>query len=96
MATEIEDLLEHFDRYRAVTLEHLEHLTDEQLTWRPRPDAFSCAQHFVHIVQKEDFYMRGLFERDWNPLISRCARALAACDWAPCASASGESHGTVH
>ena len=66
MATEIEDLREHFDRYRAVTLEHLDRVTDEQLTWRPRPDAFSCAQHFVHVAQTEDFYMRGLFQRDWN------------------------------
>jgi len=67
MATEIEDLREHFERYRAVTLEHLDRLTDEQLPWRPRPDAFSCAQHFVHLVQTEDFYIRGFFHGDWNP-----------------------------
>lgn len=66
MRTEVEDLREHFDRYRAVTLQHLERLTDEQLSWRPRADAFSCGQHFVHLVQTEDFYMRGLFQRDWN------------------------------
>lgn len=67
MASEIDDLREHYDRYRAVTLKHLEHLSDDQLLWRPRPDAFSCAQHFVHLVQTEEFYMRGLFEQDWNP-----------------------------
>jgi uncharacterized damage-inducible protein DinB len=65
MPTEIEDLTEHFERYRAVTLEHLERLSDDQLAWRPRPDAFSCGQQFVHLIQTEDFYMRGLFERDW-------------------------------
>jgi uncharacterized damage-inducible protein DinB len=76
MATEIEDLREHFDRYRAVTLEHLDRLTDEQLPWRPRPDAFSCAQHFVHVVQTEDFYMRGLFQGDWDAERMRFPRVL--------------------
>src|SRR5262249_32813903 len=45
MASEIDVLREHYDRYRAVTLEHLQRLSDEQLLWRPRPDAFNCAQH---------------------------------------------------
>lgn len=76
MPTEIEDLREHFDRYRAVTLQHLERLTDEQLSWRPRPDAFTCGQHFVHLVQTEDFYMRGLFQGDWNPERLRFPRVL--------------------
>ena len=66
MSSEVEDLREHYDRYRAVTLEHLERLEDRHLSWRPRPDAFSCGQHFVHIIETEDFYMRGLFEGDWN------------------------------
>jgi uncharacterized damage-inducible protein DinB len=66
MASEVDDLRGHYDRYRAVTLEHLQRLSDEQLLWRPRPDAFNCAQHFVHLAQTEDFYMRGLFGQDWN------------------------------
>jgi uncharacterized damage-inducible protein DinB len=66
MASEIDDLREHYNRYRAVTLEHLQRLSDEQLLWRPRPDAFNCAQHFVHLAQTEEFYMRGLFGHDWN------------------------------
>lgn len=66
MPTEIEDLTEHYERYRAVTLEHLERFSDEQLTWRPRPNAFSCGQQFVHLIQTEDFYMHGLFEEDWS------------------------------
>ena len=76
MSTEIEDLREHFERYRAVTLEHLARLGDEQLSWRPRPDAFNCCQHFVHLVQTEDFYMRGLFDRDWNPERLRFPKVL--------------------
>src|SRR3970040_1006124 len=74
--TEIGDLREHFDRCRAVTLQHLERLADEQLSWRPRPDAFSCGQHFVHLVQTEDFYMRGLFQHDWDPERLRFPKAL--------------------
>ena len=65
MPTEIEDLTEHYERYRAVTLEHLDRFTDEQLAWRPRPNAFSCGQQFVHLIQTEDFYMHGLFDQDW-------------------------------
>lgn len=65
MPTEIEDLTEHYERYRAVTLEHLERFNDEQLAWRPRPNAFSCGQQFLHLIQTEDFYMHGLFEQDW-------------------------------
>lgn len=67
MASEIDDLRGHCDRYRAVTLEHLRRLGDEQLLWRPRPDAFNCAQHFVHVAQTEESCMRGLFGQDWNP-----------------------------
>ena len=65
MPTELDDLTEHYARYRAVTLEHLERFNDDQLAWRPRPNAFSCGQQFLHLVQTEDFYMHGLFEQDW-------------------------------
>ena len=80
MSTEIEDLLEHYDRYRAVTLLHLERLEDTHLSWRPRPDAFSCGQHFVHIIETEDFYMRGLFEKDWNAERLRFPKVLPGKD----------------
>jgi uncharacterized damage-inducible protein DinB len=63
---ERDDLLEHLERYRAVTLQHLDLCTDAELTWRPRPDAFTVWQHFVHIWQSEDFYVRGLFDADWD------------------------------
>jgi uncharacterized damage-inducible protein DinB len=66
MPGECEDLLEHLERYRAVTLQHLDLFADAELAWRPRPDAFSVGQHFVHILHSEDFYIRGLFENDWN------------------------------
>lgn len=66
MTGEVDVLQEHFARYRAVTLEHLDRLGESQLSWRPRPDAFTCAQHFIHIIQTEEFYMPGLFEGDWQ------------------------------
>jgi uncharacterized damage-inducible protein DinB len=66
MPSEVDDLREHLERYRAVTLLCLDAFSDGELAWRPRPDAFTAAQQFVHIIQSEDFYMRGLFETDWN------------------------------
>ncbi|HZS08034.1 MAG TPA: DinB family protein [Blastocatellia bacterium] len=66
MRNEVADITEHLERYRAVTLQHFDILSDDELSWRPRPDAYSCGQHLVHIRQCEDFYARGLFEDDWN------------------------------
>jgi uncharacterized damage-inducible protein DinB len=66
MPSEVDDLQEHLERYRAVTLQHLDMLSDAELSWRPRPDAFSAGQQFIHIIQSEDFYVQGLFEGDWS------------------------------
>ena len=64
--SELEDFLEHLERYRAVTLQHFEILSEEDMVWRPRSDAFTCAQQLLHIVQSEDFFINGLFGNDWN------------------------------
>jgi uncharacterized damage-inducible protein DinB len=64
--SEIADLREHLDRYRAVTLQHFDLLSDEELTWRPRRDAFTCGQQLLHIVQTEDCFVRGLFGYGWQ------------------------------
>ncbi len=66
MPNELDDLREHLDRYRAVTLQHFDLLSDQDLSWRPRPDAFSCAQQLLHILQNEDFYVRGLSINEWD------------------------------
>ena len=66
MASEIDDLREHLERYRAVTLQHFEILSEDELSWRPRAEAFSCAQQLLHIIQNEDFYIHGLAANDWN------------------------------
>ena len=63
---ELDDLREHLERYRAVTLQYFDILSEAAMTWRPRPDAFSCAQQLLHIIQSEDYFIGGLFGDDWN------------------------------
>ena len=67
MADEIDDFREHMQRYRAVTVQFLDVLSDVQLAWRPRSDAFTAGQHLLHIAQTEEFYMHGLFTGNWEP-----------------------------
>jgi uncharacterized damage-inducible protein DinB len=66
MEREVADLLEHLDRYRAVTLQALDSVEAGVLAWRPGPDYYSLCQQFIHIAQAEDFHSHGLFEEDWN------------------------------
>ena len=61
--SELADLRGHLEQYRAVTLQHFDILSDEQMSWRPRDDAFTCAQQLYHIVSNEDFFIRGLCGR---------------------------------
>ena len=65
-------LREHLERYRSVTLQTLDFVPDEKLTWRPSTELRSFAEQFLHIAQTEDFYMQGLFNNDWD--IGRYAR----------------------
>jgi len=72
MHTELSNLREHLDRYRAVTLQTIDVVPDDAaLAWRPTPDAFSLGQQLVHIAQAEDYYTRGLFDREWRPEVLR-------------------------
>lgn len=66
MISEIDDLIEHLERFRAVTLQILEIVSDDELRWRPDENSFTCGQHLLHIAQAEDFYSYGLLEHDWN------------------------------
>jgi uncharacterized damage-inducible protein DinB len=66
MLSELANIREHWTRYRDVTLQHLDMLAEEQMAWRPQPELFSCGQHFVHILQTEKHYARGLFHHDWD------------------------------
>ena len=77
MIAEVEDLVEHLERFRAVTLQFLEIVGDEELAWRPDENSFSCGQHLLHIAQAESFYMRGLLEGDWDVERLRLPKSIA-------------------
>ena len=69
---EISVLREHLERYRGVTLQTLDLVPEEKISWRPATGLRSFAEQFLHIAQTEDFYTRGLFTDDWN--MARYAR----------------------
>jgi uncharacterized damage-inducible protein DinB len=72
MHTELSNLREHLDRYRAVTLQTIDAAPDDAaLDWRPTPESFSLGQQLAHIAQTEDYYTRGLFEGEWRPELLR-------------------------
>lgn len=70
MIDELNDYWEHFERYRAVTLQMLDQVEEPDLDWRPRPEMMTLGQQFVHMVQAEDLMIRGLFDNDWD--LNRC------------------------
>jgi len=63
---ELDDLLDHLERYRAVTLQALDLVTDEELKWRPGPDHYTLGQQFLHIAQSEDFQIQAYLKGDWD------------------------------
>jgi uncharacterized damage-inducible protein DinB len=67
MLTELANIREHWTRYREVTLQHLDMLSDEEMGWRPQSELFTCGQHLIHILQTEQYYFYGLFKGEWNP-----------------------------
>ena len=66
MRAELDDLVEHLERYRAVTLQVLDMVEGADLAWRPGPEQYSLGQQLLHIAQSEDLYVHGLFDGDWN------------------------------
>lgn len=73
---ELEDFVEHLQRYRAVTLQALDLVGDDELDWRPAPDHYSLGQQLLHIAQTEDLYSHGLFDGDWDFERARFPRPL--------------------
>lgn len=63
---ELTDLTEHLQRYRAVTLQVLDLVDDQDLAWRPSAEQYSLGQQLLHIAQTEDLYAHGLFEGEWD------------------------------
>ena len=66
MDPQLEEYLEHAERYRAVTLQLLDQAECLDLDWRPTPEAMSLGQQFVHVAQAEDFQIRGLLRGEWD------------------------------
>lgn len=66
MKSEIEDLIEHLERYRSITLQVFDLIEEEDLQWRPSADQYSLGQQLLHIAQAEDRFAHGLFEGDWS------------------------------
>ncbi len=63
---ELDDFMEHLERYRAVTLQSLDLVEDEDLRWRPGPDHYTLGQQFLHIAQSEDFQIQAHLHGDWD------------------------------
>lgn len=63
--TELDVITEHWERFRAVTLQFLDLLPAEELDWRPAPEALSCGQQLLHIALTEDYYFHGVFGGEW-------------------------------
>ena len=63
---EINVIQEHLVRFRSVTLQTLDLVPDDKLSWKPRDDLRSFAEQFMHIAQTEDFYAQGLFGNGWD------------------------------
>ena len=64
--TELDDLREHLERYRAVTLQCLGLVTDHDLGWRPGSDHYTLGQQFLHIAQSEDFQIQAHLFGVWD------------------------------
>lgn len=64
--SELANIREHWTRYRDVTLQHLEMVSDDEMSWRPLAGLFTCEQHLIHILQTEQYYSRGWFHEDWD------------------------------
>ena len=63
---ELDDLREHLERYRAVTLQCLDLVTDHDLGWRPGSDHYTLGQQFLHIAQSEDFQIQAHLGGVWD------------------------------
>lgn len=66
MRSELEDLTEHLNRYRATTLQVFDLVDEGELQWRPSRSQYSLGQQLLHIAQAEDRLTHGLFEGDWS------------------------------
>lgn len=63
---EVVDLKEHLERFRGVTLQTLEWVPEERLSWSPKEGLRSFAENFLHLARVEEYYARGLLSGQWD------------------------------
>jgi uncharacterized damage-inducible protein DinB len=63
---EITSIREHLSRYRAVTLQTLEYVPDDNLAWKPADNMRSFAEQLLHVARVNEFYILGLTGGGWN------------------------------
>ncbi|HET9252732.1 MAG TPA: DinB family protein, partial [Candidatus Eisenbacteria bacterium] len=56
---EVVDLREHLERFRGVTLQTLEWVPEERLSWSPKEGLRNFAENFLHLARVEEYYARG-------------------------------------
>ena len=64
---DIAELLEEYDRARAYTDDLWQDLTDEEVSWRPRPESSAIGWHLGHQASVAHFMVRNLVAAEASP-----------------------------
>lgn len=80
MIKEMDDIVEHMERFRSATLALFDEIDEGDLSWRPTPEQYSIGQQLLHIAQTEDLFAHGLFESDWDYARVRFPESLLSCE----------------
>ena len=76
MIVELREYWDHLERYRTVTFQLLDLVSEPDLSWRPVSAMMTLGQQFLHIAQGEDFMIHGLFRDEWSEERCRLPREV--------------------
>jgi uncharacterized damage-inducible protein DinB len=62
----VSDIREHLERFREVTLQTLEWVSEGKLHFSPQEGLRPFDEHFLHIARTEEYHVRGLLLDDWS------------------------------
>ncbi len=62
----VQDIREHLERFRAVTLQTLEWVPEDRLRWSPQEGLRPFDEQFLHLARTEEYHVRGLLLGDWS------------------------------
>ena len=65
-ARAVQDIREHLERFRAVTLQTLEWVPEDRLRWSPQEGLRPFDEQFLHLARTEEYHVRGLLLDDWS------------------------------